>query len=57
MIYLIGNKITKVSESAQQNNSESITNEQNKEVPEERYISPKKRQKIIDNPRLNIILW
>ena len=56
MIYLIGNKITKVSESAQQNNSESITNEQNKEVPEERYISPKERQKIIDNPRFNIIL-
>ena len=55
MIYLIGNKITKVSESAQQNNSESITNEQNKEVPEERYISPKERQKTIDTPRLNII--
>ena len=56
MIYLIGNKITEVSESAQQNNSESVTNEQNKEVPEERYISPKERQKIIDTPRLNIIL-
>ena len=56
MIYLIGNKITKVSESAQQNNSESVTNEQNKEVKEERYICPKERQKIIDNPRLNIIL-
>ena len=40
----IANKITGFSKSQQQNNSETVTNEHNKEVPKERYISPKERQ-------------
>ena len=41
-------KITKVSKSPEQNNSETVTNENDKEIPKEipkkRYISPDKRQ-------------
>ena len=52
---LIGNKITdavpksydgrltKLSKNSQQNNSEIVTNENDKEIPKERYISPKKK--------------
>ena len=44
--HLIGNKITnritKVSKNSQQNNLETVTNENDKEIPNERYISPKK---------------
>ena len=43
----IANKITKVSKTLQQNNSitiEHVTNEHDKEIPKERYISPEKRQ-------------
>ena len=36
----------------QQNNSEAVTNEHNKEIPKERYIPPEERQKIIDELRL-----
>ena len=36
----IANKITKVSRSSSQNNSETITNEHDKGIPKERYISP-----------------
>ena len=43
------NEITKVSRSSPQNNSETITNEHDKEIPKERYISPEERQKIIDD--------
>ena len=54
--HLIGNKIaekfTKVSRNSQQNNSETVSNENNKEIPKERYISPEKRQEIIDDLRL-----
>ena len=50
---MIGNKIaektTKVSRNSQQNNSETITNEHDKEIPKERYISSEERQKIIDD--------
>ena len=39
---LIGNKIvdkiTKISKTSQQNNSETVTNEYDKEIPKERYI-------------------
>ena len=53
---LIGNKITdkitKVSKNSHQNTSETVTNEHNKEIPKERYISSEERQKIIDNLRL-----
>ena len=40
---LIGNKvadrITKVSKNSQQNNLEAVTNDHDKEIPKERYIS------------------
>ena len=47
----IANKITGVSKNPQQNNSETFTNENYKEIPKERYISPEKRQEIIDELR------
>ena len=44
---LIGKKgtdrITKVSNILLKNNSETATNEHNKEIPKERYISPQER--------------
>ena len=47
-------KITKVYKNSQ-NNSETVTNENDKEIPKEipkeRYISQKERQQIIDNLR------
>ena len=46
------NRITKVSRSSPQNNSEAFTNEHDKEIPKERYRTPEKRQKIIDDLRL-----
>ena len=33
-------KITKVSKNSQQDKSEAVTNENDKEIPKERYISP-----------------
>ena len=48
----IANKITRVSKNSQQNNSEAITNERNKEIHKERYIFPEERQKIIDDLRI-----
>ena len=42
-------KITKVSKKLQENNSEKVANENDKEIPKETYISPKEIQKIIDN--------
>ena len=48
--------ITKVSKSSQENNSKTVTNENDKEIPKEihkeRYTSPEEKQKIIDNLRL-----
>ena len=44
-------KITKVFKNSQQNNSEIVTNGNDKETTKERYTSLKKRQKIIDNLR------
>ena len=61
---MIGNKIDdsvarsydgrtrKISQNTQQNNSETNTNENDKEIPKERYISPEKRQEIINDLRL-----
>ena len=48
------NKTTnrKVSRIASQNNPETITNEHDKEMSEERYTSPEERKKIIDDLRL-----
>ena len=48
----IANKITKVSKNLPQSNSETVTNEYNKEIPKERYISSDERQEIIDELRL-----
>ena len=48
----IANRITKVSRNSQQNNSETVTDEHDKEIPKERYISLEEKQKIIDNLRL-----
>ena len=49
---LIGNKIdNKTTKNSQQNNSGTVTNENDKEIPKERYMSPKKT-KIIDDLRL-----
>ena len=42
-------KIMVVSKNSQQNNSETVTNEHDKEIPKERYISPGERQKMIDD--------
>ena len=53
---LIGNKIadriTKVSKSSQQNHSETVTNEHDKEIPKERYIYLQKKGEIVDDLRL-----
>ena len=53
---MIGNKIadriTEVSNNSQQNNSETVTNEHDKEMSKERSTSPEERQKIIDDLRL-----
>ena len=40
-------KITKVSKHSQQNNSETVSNEHDKEIIKERYISPEEIQEII----------
>ena len=48
----IANGIAKVSKNLPQNNSKAVTNEHDKEIPKERYISPEVRQKIIDDLRL-----
>ena len=39
-------KITKNSKSPRQSNSENVTNDNDSEIPEERYISPKKDRKL-----------
>ena len=48
--------ITKDSEKLKWNSLETVTNEYDKEIPKERYISPKERQKIMDNLDINIIV-
>ena len=45
-------ELTKVSKNSQENNSETVINEHDNEIPTERYISPEERQDIIDNLRL-----
>ena len=54
---LIGNKVsdkvTKISKSSQQSNSETVKNDYDKEIPKERYISPEERQKNTDDLRLS----
>ena len=48
----IANKITGVSKNSQQSNSKTVTNEHDKELPRERYISPEEKREIIDSYRL-----
>ena len=45
-------KITGVLRNSQQNNSKTVTNNNEKEIPKEKYISPEKRQEIINDLRL-----
>ena len=51
---LVGNKIAdKITSTLKKSHNEEIqSNEFNNEIPKERYISPKERQKIIDELRL-----
>ena len=51
---LIGNKIAdKITSASKKSHNEEIqSNEVNNEIPRERYISPKERQKIIDELKL-----
>ena len=42
----------RISKYPQQNNSETVTNKHDKEIPKERYISPGERQEIIDELKL-----
>ena len=48
----IGIKITKSPKTLQQSNSETVTNEHDKEIHKERYISPEEIQEIFDDLRL-----
>ena len=52
---ILNEKIKKVSKHSLQNNLETVTNENNKEKPKERYISPEKRQEIFEDLRCLII--
>ena len=45
-------KITKVSKSLPQNNSETVAKENYKQILKESYVNPEGRQKIIDELRL-----
>ena len=53
-------KITKISKHLNQSHSDTVTNENNKEIPKEipneKYISPEERRKIIGNLRSIIIV-
>ena len=44
----IANKIKGISKISQRNYSETVANEQDKEIPKEIYISPEEKQEIID---------
>ena len=44
----IANKIMEVSKNSQQNNSETVTNEHDKEIPKDKCVSSEKRQNITD---------
>ena len=43
------NKITKLSKNSPQNNSETVTNEHDKEIPKEKYVFPDKNNKLLIN--------
>ena len=48
LVIQIANRIKKVSWNSQQNNWETVTNEHDKEILKEKYVSPEERQEIID---------
>ena len=48
----MANKIKRVPKNSYQNNWETVTNENYKEIPKGKYISPEERQEIIDELRL-----
>ena len=48
----IASRITNVSKNSQQNNSETVKNQHDEEIPKDIYVSPAKRQKMIDDLRL-----
>ena len=48
----IANKIMGVSKYLQQKNPQAVTNEHDKEIPKERYVSTREIQEIIDELRL-----
>ena len=45
----IADRITKVSKNSQQNNLKTFINDNDKEIPKERYIFLEERQKLIDD--------
>ena len=48
----IADRITKISKNSLENNSETVTNKHDKEIPKARYISPEERYNIADDLRL-----
>ena len=48
----IADRIRKVSKTSPQNSSETVKNEHDKEIPKEKYVSPEKWRKMIDDLRL-----
>ena len=50
--YKIANKVPKVSKHSQQNTSETVTNEHDKKILKEKFLSPEERQEIIDELKL-----
>ena len=48
----IADKITGVSKNLQQNRSETVINEHDKEITKEKYVHPKEMQEIVDKLRL-----
>ena len=53
---LYDGRIRKVSKTLEPNSSEIVKNENDKEIPKVKYISPEERQKNIDNLDNNIIV-
>ena len=50
--YIAFDRITRVLRSSPENNSETVANERDKEIPKEGYISQEDRQKIFDDLRV-----
>ena len=48
----IADKTTEVPKNLQQNNSETVTNEYDKKIPKERYMSSEEKLEMIDELRL-----